>query len=471
MINSNMIPGSCRIMHLPFTFLTIFFLLALTPGCKVQQPLSNPSPAEVLSRDSSLRQAHLGISVFDPAEGKYLISYQDDKYFIPASNTKLFSLYAGLKFLRDSLPAIRYVESDAEIFLIPTGDPSFLHPDFIKQPVIDFLRSTGKKIYITDRNWKDEAWGSGWSWDDYNDDYMAERSALPVYGNMVRWYQTRQEQKSQDLNLQSSVSVYSVPEINWKVRFKSDSSQKSFFVKRKLDENYFEIYQGNENFREQDVPFITHGISSAIELLKDTVGDRIFYLDSSEHRSLFETFKSLQPHARLIHSRPVDSLFRIMMYRSDNFFAEQTLLLAANERLGIMNDAQMIDTLLKTDLNGLPEPPNWADGSGLSRYNLFSPRDFVWLLNKMKNEFGLERMKGLLPTGGSGTLRNYYKQDSGYIYAKTGSLSDVLCLSGYLYASSGKLLIFSVLVNNHLSVPSSIRRAVEKFIEECRRKY
>ena len=441
------------------------------PGCKVQQALTNQSAGEALSRDSSLQHAHVGISVFDPAEGKFLISYQDDKYFIPASNTKLFSLYAGLKFLGDSLPGIRYAETDSEIFLVPTGDPSLLHQDFGRQPVIDLLMHSRKKIYVTDAQWKDEAWGSGWSWDDYNDDYMEERSALPVYGNMIRWYQARQEQKSQELNLQSSVSIYSVPEINWKVRFKSDSSRKNFFVKRRLDDNYFEIYQGNENFREQDVPFITNRIQSAIELLRDTVGDRIFYLDSSGHGSLFARFKALQSNAKLIRSQPSDSLFRAMMFRSDNFFAEQTLLMAANEHLGIMNDGLIIDTLLKTELTGLPDAPNWADGSGLSRYNLFSPRDFVWLLNKMKNEFGLERMKRLLPTGGTGTLRNYYKQDSGYIYAKTGSLSDVLSLSGYLYASSGKLLIFSVLVNNHLSVPSSIRRAVERFIEDCRKKY
>jgi D-alanyl-D-alanine carboxypeptidase/D-alanyl-D-alanine-endopeptidase (penicillin-binding protein 4) len=341
----------------------------------VQQSLTHQTLAESLSRDSSLRNAHIGVSVYDPAERKYLISYQDDKYFVPASNTKLFSLYAGLKFLGDSLPGIRYVESDSEIFLIPTGDPSLLHPDFSRQPVVDFLKSTKKKIYITDRHWKDEAWGSGWSWDDYNDDYMPERNALPVYGNLIRWLQAKQEQKRKPMNLESSFSIYSVPEINWKVRFNADSSRRNFFVKRRIDDNYFEIYQGDENFREQDVPFITHGVSSAIELLRDTVSDRIFFLDSAEKPGLFAKFNSLQSGQKLIRSQPVDSLFKIMMFRSDNFFAEQTLLMAADEYLGTMSDLRMIDTLLKTDLNGLPEIPNWADGSGLSRYNLFSPRD------------------------------------------------------------------------------------------------
>ena len=58
-----------------------------------------------------------------------------------------------------------------------------------------------------------------------------------------------------------------------------------------------------------------------------------------------------------------------------------------------MNDEKIIDTLLKTDFKDLPQKPRWVDGSGLSRYNLFTPQDFVAILNKMKNEFGMERIK------------------------------------------------------------------------------
>jgi D-alanyl-D-alanine carboxypeptidase/D-alanyl-D-alanine-endopeptidase (penicillin-binding protein 4) len=152
------------------------------------------------------------------------------------------------------------------------------------------------------------------------------------------------------------------------------------------------------------------------------------------------------------------------MYRSDNFFAEQTLLMVSNERLGIMKDERIIDTLLKTDLKELPQKPVWVDGSGLSRYNLFSPQDFVWLLNMMKNEFGFERMKSLLPTGSNGTLGIYYKEDSGRIYAKTGSLSGVICLTGYLITRKDHVLVFSVLVNNHNGSGSIVRKAVAGFL-------
>ncbi len=174
-----------------------------------------------------------------------------------------------------------------------------------------------------------------------------------------------------------------------------------------------------------------------------------------------------------INSRPADSVFIPMMHRSDNFFAEQTLLMVSQQRLRYMSDESVIKTILDSMLNGpladLPQKPSWVDGSGLSRFNLFSPRDFVSVLIKLKNEFGMDRMKKILPTGGSGTLKNYYRADSGYVYVKTGSLTGVLCLSGYIYTNKNHLLEFSVLVNNHNGGTSAIRRAVEAYVEYLRK--
>ncbi|MES1219973.1 MAG: D-alanyl-D-alanine carboxypeptidase [Bacteroidota bacterium] len=186
---------------------------------------------------------------------------------------------------------------------------------------------------------------------------------------------------------------------------------------------------------------------------------------------MFITHSSLTTHHSpftVLHSRPVDSVFAPMMHRSDNFFAEQTLLMVSNEQLGVMNDEKITDTLLKTDLKGLPQKPEWADGSGLSRFNLFTPEDFVWLLGKLKSEFGFDRMKRILPTGGTGTLGTRYKQDSGYIFAKTGSLSGVATLSGYLITKKNHVLIFSILVNNYSANGAAVRNSMAKFVDKIR---
>jgi serine-type D-Ala-D-Ala carboxypeptidase/endopeptidase (penicillin-binding protein 4) len=89
----------------------------------------------------------------------------------------------------------------------------------------------------------------------------------------------------------------------------------------------------------------------------------------------------------------------------------------------------------------------------------------------MKSDFGMERMKAILPTGNEGTLEGRFVADSNYIFAKTGTLSGVVSLSGFLYTEKNKLLIFSVLVNNHSGSASSIRKDVERFIDGIRKQY
>lgn len=438
------------------------FLLVFA-SCSTQRQISKAANTAIF-HDSAVQHAHVGISLYDASTNKYLYSHNAQKYFVPASNTKLFSCYAVLKYLGDSLPGIKYWQNDTALYLVPTGDPSLLHTDFKKHPVIDFLQKTKKSVYIIDTNWRETALGSGWSWNDYNDNYMAERSALPVYGNMIHWVQEIAEGVSNEAQEDQTPSIYSIPEINWKVRFNAGILRKAFFVQRNRDENVFMITEGKEKKKEQDVPFVTRGIQSALELLPDTIGKQVTYLP--------EPKKQKQPVTlATIFSQPVDSLLQPMMHRSDNFYAEQSLLMVSQVKLGEMNDEKLIDTLLKTDLRDLPQKPRWVDGSGLSRYNLFTPNDFVALLQKMQQEFGMKRLQGLLPTGGKGTLSNLYKQDSNYIFAKTGTLSGVVALSGYLYTKKNKLLIFSVLINNHTGSAGTIRRSVESFLTGIRDRY
>jgi D-alanyl-D-alanine carboxypeptidase/D-alanyl-D-alanine-endopeptidase (penicillin-binding protein 4) len=443
----------------PAGLLVIFLLLV---NFSFAQSRKNDDRAlDKLLQSPALKSALVGVFVYDDSSKKEIAAFQEDKYFVPASNTKLFSLYAGMKYLGDSLVGIRYNSNDTALFVFPSGDPSLLHPDFTEQPVVDFLKNTRKKIYFVDRAWQEEALGPGWGWDDYNDDYAVERSLLPVYGNFIRWTQTKGTSPDNPA-FEATPQVYSSPEINWKVNFSLDSTIKTFFVKRAKDTNVFEIRTGNEPLKEQDVPFITNKLASALELLRDTLGKPVYSIHQAP---------AFSSPLSILYSRAADSVYIPMMHRSDNFFAEQTLLMVSDQELRVMNDEKIIDSLLLRDLADLPQKPSWADGSGLSRFNLFSPRDFVELLTKFKNEFGMDRMKKILPTGGEGTLKKYYLNDSGSIFAKSGSLTGVFCLSGYLYTRKNHLLEFSVLVNNHYSSGSTVRREVEDYIEYIRKNY
>lgn len=449
----------------------IFFICSLFMyACSVQKKI-NLSAKENIIDAEYLAAAHIGISLFDAGSGKYLYNYQGDKYFVPASNTKIPTCYAAMKYLGDSLAGIRYALYEAKdsakmaVCIKPAGDPSFLHPRFPNQPVINFLQSIPAAINIVriiDTAWQDEALGAGWSWDNYNDRYSAERSAFPVYGNTVKFIRSEALEEMDGFESTPVATVTTEPQINWDIIFNIDTTRQHFFIKRKKDENSFEITEGKEKSKEQEVPFVTKGLIAAAELLKDTILKEV---------TIVKAFPAKLTPFKTIYSQPVDAVLTPMMHNSDNFFAEQSLLMVSNERLGIMNDSKIIDTLLATDFKDLPQQPSWADGSGLSRYNLFTPQDFVAILGKMKKEFGMQRIKTIFPTGGEGTLSNYYVTDSSFIYAKTGTLSGVVALSGFLYTKKGKEIIFSVLVNNHTTSGTNVRRAVEKFLQGIRNKY
>ena len=245
---------------------------ACAPGLHTAATVKNPLQQFVedsLLTLPGLQSAQVGISLYDPAAAAWLYNYQGDKYFIPASNTKLFSLYAGLSYLGDSLVGMRYRITDTALFVIPSGDPTFLHPAYAAQPVIDLMRKVGKDIWLADNNWQDNALGRGWAWDDYNDDYASERSPFPIYGNLIRWVQDRQKGNNKD-PFGASPSIYSIPDVDWDVKFTTDTSKKNFFVHRYLNQNVFEVTEGKEDHKEQYTPFITDGLASAALLLKDT---------------------------------------------------------------------------------------------------------------------------------------------------------------------------------------------------------
>jgi D-alanyl-D-alanine carboxypeptidase/D-alanyl-D-alanine-endopeptidase (penicillin-binding protein 4) len=435
-------------------FVQVLCIILTLYSCSAEQKIAKKVKNDVLNA-AVLQNAHVGIHIYNATDNKILFDHQGNKYFIPASNTKILTCYATMKHLGDSLPGIQYFSNDTALFIIPTGDPTLLHRDFSFQPVIDLLKSTEKKIYIDISHWKEEALGFGWAWDDYNDDYMAERSMLPVYGNIVEWTQLKQK-KENPLSPADTVDTYFIsnPDISWKVKFNTNPGQNNFFVKRHRTENSFTITEGNEAKASIDIPLFTEDIQTILNILKD-----------STHKDILITeLPTSQRQLQTIFSQPTDSLLKIMMHRSDNFFAEQLLLMVSYQMLNYMNDAAVIDSILRSDLKEIPQKPKWVDGSGLSRYNLFTPQDLVFVLRNIKDAFGMNRIKAIFPTAGSGTLRNYFKDLRGQLFAKTGTLSNQVTLSGFIITKKNKVFIFSILVNAHNSSVSAIRKTIEPLI-------
>jgi D-alanyl-D-alanine carboxypeptidase/D-alanyl-D-alanine-endopeptidase (penicillin-binding protein 4) len=118
-------------------------------------------------------------------------------------------------------------------------------------------------------------------------------------------------------------------------------------------------------------------------------------------------------------------------------------------------------------LNDLPDRPDWVDGSGLSRYNMFTPRSIVALLVKILAIKDEQLVHSLLPQGGvAGTIKNAYKTDNGqvFVWAKTGSLAYDYNQSGYLITRKGRRLAFSFMNNNFNEPTKAVRNEMARII-------
>ncbi len=385
-----------------------------------------------------------GLAVYDPVEKKMIYEYQSDKYFTPASNTKLFTFFTGLKILGDSIPALKFEKIDDTLYFQGTGDPSFLNRALPDSKVYQFLSGNEHLVYVKS-GYQEKFFGPGWAWDDYNDYYSAERNDFPIYGNLV------------EFNFSNNGKLQNVkPEIfRDSIKFLK-SSEELPLIKRSLNSNEFFISEKAEK-AEKWVP-IKYSEKTFMNLLQDTLKKDIRVIPSAP--------KKLE---HTLYSIPADSLYKQMLMVSDNFIAEQILLMASDEIRDTLKTKIAIDYMKENYLNDLPDKPVWVDGSGLSRYNLFTPRTMVALLEKIRQEMPEEKLFSLLPAGGqSGTINSYYKAEKPYIFAKTGSLSNNHSLSGYLKTKSGKTLIFSFMNSNYTVPSSSLKRQMQQILEMVR---
>ena len=360
----------------------------------------------------------------DATKGDTLYRWNAGKYFTPASNMKVFTLYAALKTLPDRLPALKYQVGPGAVHVLGTGDPSPLHPRLKDSTAVSFLKKFDTLVLYHD-NFQEPAWGAGWAWDDFDRGFMPTRSSLPIHGNVVRVFRNGEDLKVLPSLFRDSISLEKRP------------------FRRSPEKNEF------------------HLPPSFVDTLEVPL-----WLDAELIAKLWESAAGVPVKTgrntrdgpwQVLPGIPSDSLFREMMTVSDNFLAEQAMLLVSATLGDTLSFSKARDHILETHLKELPTPPRWVDGSGLSRYNLCSPESLVHVLMELYRELPEERLFALMARGGGrGTLKDWYLDREGpYLYGKTGSLSNNHNLCGYLKTRSGKTLVFSFM-NNHYRKPTRI---------------
>jgi D-alanyl-D-alanine carboxypeptidase/D-alanyl-D-alanine-endopeptidase (penicillin-binding protein 4) len=107
------------------------------------------------------------------------------------------------------------------------------------------------------------------------------------------------------------------------------------------------------------------------------------------------------------------------------------------------------------------------DGSGLSGHDLVTPRATAQLLQYASTQPWFADWKKTLPVGGEdGSLVSRFGKAplKDHVFAKTGTLGEARALSGYVECASGRTVIFSIMVGNHLPSTSADRDVMDKIV-------
>ena len=443
--------------------------VAVRPG----QPL--PWLDSLLTASPILRLHQVGMSLAYADSARPFYGYQEAKYFTPASNMKLFSLYAGLHILTDSLPSLRYFSRNDTLFFQGTGDPTLLHGDVPSRRAYSFLLNRPEKTLAYCDIATVAPFGPGWTWDDYGYYFQPERAAFPIYGNTVRFYATPPAPVR--AGGVAAVRPAGVPQSRIRVlpryfaplvgpapaELRTPGLDPDTHVIRALHENRFYVLPTTKKWVDE-TPFVaSRGLM--LRLLGDT-------LRRATSNAVWRPRPAQGDSIRTLHGLRVDSLYRRMLRVSDNFLAEQ-LLLMCSTKTGFrdsLSTGRAIRYARKNLLGTLPDPVHWVDGSGLSRLNLVTPRTLTALLLKLHQEVPERRLLSLLAAGGGqGTLRKRYHDAAGpWVWGKTGTLSNNLNMCGYLRTKSGRLVAFTFMNNNHVAESGAMRNEVERVLAQVR---
>ena len=414
----------------------LFFLFGFS---LFSQSFSERKISRMLNKIEAFNKAHVAISIATLKTSEPIATYQSDHFMTPASNIKLLTFLAAVESF-DSLPALYYYQKDSITHFKSTGYPLLLHPLYPDPELFFFLKQKQSLVYHKPKS-KIKSQGSGWSWDDYSYYYAAETTPFPIFGNTVQGFGGPNAPKF-------------IPS-SFETRLTRDTLAKN--LKRERFINRFHYNPKKWNIRDTLYsPFITSD-DVFVQLLKDHLNLPVQLSNDSKS---FEW--------KLLYTLQEELLYKALLQESDNGVAEALLAMISQKQFDEMDIERTIDTLKAQWKEWLPDQLEWVDGSGVSRYNMVTPRAVVAILKKIYYKVGLKQIKNYFPQSGrSGTIKNY---DLKNVYAKTGTLRHNHNLSGYWISPRGKIYVFSVMVNHFTTSMDEVRKAISLLLKKFQKK-
>jgi serine-type D-Ala-D-Ala carboxypeptidase/endopeptidase (penicillin-binding protein 4) len=458
-------------------------------GLQKQSALSKKQAAKFSSRAEDLLGAgptgkgEWGLLIVDAQTGETLYQQNADRYFVPASNMKLFTTALALEKLGPEYKFHTRLETSGTISngvltgnvaLVGRGDPNLSNrkfpyelkeefdgpPEKVLAQLADGVVAKGVKeisgdVIGDDSYFPRERYPSGWEIDDMVWEYGAAISSIVVDDNTVSLtlvpgeqpgsaVQATESPATPDFLVENDVTT-SAPDVKSDLTLTREPGAGLVVVKGTMPAR---------GAPRKLVLAIDEPAQHAAAVLKHLLEERGVRVDGVARARHDAPKTQHDPMVLAEHvSVPLGDAIKLINKISQNLHTEMLLRTVARQSgmWATPDDLMKVPQDFYASAGVSPDDVIQSDASGLSRHDLVTPRAIVALLTFAQKQPWFDTYYNSLPVAGvDGTLEDRMKNTpaAGHIHAKTGSVEHVRTLSGFAETANGRRLIFSFLGNN-----------------------
>jgi len=429
-----------------------------------------------------------GVKVVSLETGKVLFEENPQKYFSPASNSKLYTMALALDRLGGDYRIKTSLYAKArpnragllrgDLIVFGRGDSTFNarrnSNDIFRAlaPLVRAVTNAGiRRIegdLVGDESFfRGPPFGSGWAWDDMQFYYGAPISALTINDNRLEISVKPGVQTNAPCRLSvSPATVWIVLSNRTQTVVKGGRRSISFY--RPLDQNVVFVLGKlplDDTGYAEDVT-VPNPAGLFVAFFKDALAKAGVKI-TGKLRTANWLDRQAQPldcgklvELGFAESPPMRELAREVQKPSQNLYTDLLLAHVGEfKRSGEPRAAETSEDAGIRELGKFLEEAGvrrgdvqFEEGSGLSRNNLTTPNATIALLQFMSKHREAEVYLNALPVAGvDGTLRSRMKDTAaaGNVRAKTGTLRWANSLSGYVTSAAGERLAFCVMLNRY----------------------
>lgn len=467
--------------YLIFFLTSLFLLIALPITAQESVKVTNKkvctsnlkNEIESIINQPSRQQEYWGIVIESLKDNQVLYQLNGNKYFIPASNTKLLITAAALLKLGSNfdIKTPVYLQKESaninNLIIQGKGDPNFSKKqlEIIAQKLTEKGIKEINNLVLIDGYLSSPTTNYSWEFEDTYFYFAVPVNSLILENNTVNLTLNHTNLNEKSSLMWSDILAGKQWAIENQVYTREKNTESNLniiplFAKSSLELTGNLPIDKESNTWQLSIPNPAKYFQDSLIQTLNNSGIQVKNSQIINGKNIENKNQQLLLE---IKSPILTELIKVTNQESNNLYAEVLLKYLGDESL---NEFQSLAKIIN-NLGISPNNYKLKDGSGLSRHNLITPETLVTLLKLMNSsEYKNIYRNSLSLAGVNGTLKNRYKNTNiaNNFSGKTGTLTGVSALSGYLKTDNYGDLVLTIIVNQSSADSVILRNTIDQII-------